>query len=137
MRASPVLKFRFRPSQSVDFKVDLQTAELLLNAQSNLIHKMMEYMYASGRAADPEISRQYLDLMLLLNSQYQVMACKATNEASGSIFDTDGSVLTQDKINSMRAAYYSMLRNMKRRDALIRLSERFSISWSEVAKLVD
>ena len=137
MLASPVLKFRFRPSQSVDFKVDLQTAELLLNAQSNLIHKMMDYMYASGRAADPEISRQYLDLLLLLSSQYQAMACKATDEVKGSIFDTNEPILTQDKINSMRAAYHSMLRNMKRQDALIRLSERFSIPWPEVAKLVD
>lgn len=37
---------------------------------------------------------------------------------------------------SIRAAYYAMLRNMKRNDALIRLSERFGIPWVKIAEIV-
>lgn len=138
-----VVSFKFRGFQTENFEVDVETAGKLLEMQAELIHNMQGVLVKQKNLnANPQIQRDYLDLIIVFNSLYAKKAPKAMpidmiEEARPCASVTKWANPSQDQLASLRSAYYGMLRNMKRSDALIRLSERFSIPWQRVAELID
>ena len=138
-----VVSFKFRGFQTENFEVDVETAGKLLEMQAELIHNMQAVLVKQKNLnANPQIQRGYLDLIIIFNSLYAKKAPKAMpidmiEETRPCAGVTKWANPSQDQRASLRAAYYGMLRNMKRSDALIRLSERFSIPWQRVAELID
>ena len=138
-----VVSFKFRGFQTENFEVDVETAGKLLEMQAELIHNMQAILAKQKNLnANPQIQRGYLDLIIIFNSLYAKKAPKAMpidmiEEIQPCASTTKWANPSKDQLASLRAAYYGMLRNMKRSDALIRLSERFSIPWQRVAELID
>ena len=141
-----VVSFKFHGFQTENFEVDVETAGKLLEMQAELIHNMQAILAKQKNLnVNPEIQRGYLDLIIVFNGLYAKKAPKAPKAMPIDMIEevrpcasaTKWANPSKDQLASLRAAYYGMLRNMKRSDALIRLSERFSIPWQRVAELID
>ena len=138
-----VVSFKFRGFQTENFEVDVETAGKLLEMQAELIHNMQAILAKQKNLnVNPQIQRGYLDLIIVFNGLYAKKAPKAMpidmiEEVRPCASATKWANPSKDQLAGLRAAYYGMLRNMKRSDALIRLSERFSIPWQRVAELID